>query len=185
MKILSKSVLKRYTLVLDLDETLIHYEEDESETGKVNFRPFLHEFLSSLNEFYDIIIFTASLQEYADPILDYLDQNGSIFKKRYYRQHTTETQTVSLKDLLILNLDLSKVIIVDNTPENFDKQRNNGIFIKSWYNDMSDTALKDLIPFLKSVVVKKVPDVRDYLEKHRNAMISRIQQGCVLFDIGF
>ena len=39
--------------------------------------------------------------------------------------------------------------MVDNVAENFQLQPDNGIFIKSWFDDMSDTALSELAPLLK------------------------------------
>ena len=165
-------------MVLDLDETLIHYDEDD-EQGKVHFRPHLDEFLGQLRNYFEIIIFTASLQEYADSILDHMDPEKTTFIKRYYRQHTIEGMSNNIKDLSILRLDLSKVIIIDNTPENFVKHKSNGIFIKSWFNDAEDTCLKDLIPFLKNVVINQVADVREYLEGYRSEMIEKIKKGSI------
>ena len=172
--------------MLDLDETLIHYEEDEAEEeGKVHFRPFLEPFLEQMSLFYNLIIFTASLKDYADPILNYIDPDNLFFKKRYYREHTINNLNSNLKDLSILNLDLSKVIIVDNIPENFERQKKNGIFIKSWYSDEKDTALQELIPFLRNIVQREVKDVRDFLEEHRQQMINHIQRGSVTPSFDF
>jgi len=54
-----------------------------------------------------------------------------------------------VKDLSRIGRDLSRTIIVDNVAENFQLQPDNGIFIKSWFDDMSDTALSELAPLLK------------------------------------
>jgi len=53
-----------------------------------------------------------------------------------------------VKDLSKIGRDLNTTIIIDNVPENFRMQKANGIAIKSWYNDRSDTAFKELIPLL-------------------------------------
>ena len=66
-----------------------------------------------------------------------------------YRQHASPQGTTFIKDLSKLGRDLNKVIIVDNVAENFQLQPDNGIFIKSWFEDMSDTALEELAPLLK------------------------------------
>lgn len=171
---------KKYTLVLDLDETLIHYNEEDEENGRVNFRPFLDEFLIEMRQHFNLIVFTASLQEYADPILDHLDPEGSIFSKRFYRHHTSELTEGTVKDLGILNTDLSKVIIVDNLPENFIKHKDNGIFIKPWYDDPNDSALREIGTFLKKIVRKNVEDVRTYLSDYRKDLIKSIQLGNVI-----
>ena len=76
-----------------------------------------------------------------------------------------------MKDLSRIGRDLSKTIIVDNIAENFQLQPDNGIFIKTWIDDMNDTALLELAPLLKQIVNKKVPDVRDALRKFRDQML--------------
>ena len=58
---------KELFLVLDLDETLIHYDYN-SEVFHV--RPFAEEFLKKCSPLFEIIIFTAAVQEYADEILE-------------------------------------------------------------------------------------------------------------------
>lgn len=136
--------------MLDLDETLVHYE-DNGVAGQFYLRPYAQEFLDDMNKYYEVVIFTAALQDYADWIIDRLDSNKSI-KYRLYRQHTTSDPTnCHIKDLSLLGRDLSKTIIVDNIPENFNKQPGNGIYIRSWFKDPEDTALLDLMPLLKGI----------------------------------
>lgn len=53
-----------------------------------------------------------------------------------------------LKDLSLLGRDITKMIIVDNVAENFRSQPDNGIFIKSWFDDEEDNALDQLTPLL-------------------------------------
>eukprot|EP01016_Furgasonia_blochmanni_P026412 TRINITY_DN2805_c0_g2_i1.p1 TRINITY_DN2805_c0_g2~~TRINITY_DN2805_c0_g2_i1.p1 ORF type:complete len:335 (+),score=-20.56 TRINITY_DN2805_c0_g2_i1:123-1007(+) len=113
---------------------------------------------------------------YADWVLDHLDVNKSI-SYRLYRQHTVPNGSYYIKDLSRLGRSLSKTIIVDNVPENFQLQTDNGIFIKSWFSDERDTALQDLAPLLKEIVAKKVPDIRDALRKFRQKMIENIAKG--------
>ena len=69
------------------------------------------------------------------------------------------------------------MIIVDNVAENFQLQPDNGIFIKSWFDDMTDTALEELSPLLKEIVEKKVTDVREALRKFRDQMLEQIARG--------
>ena len=66
---------------------------------------------------------------------------------------------------------------MDNVAENFQLQPDNGIFIKSWFDDMSDTALEELSPLLKEIVEKKVTDVREALRKFRDQMLEQIARG--------
>ena len=61
---------------------------------------------------------------------------------------------VFIKDLSRIGRPLNKTIIVDNVAENFSKQPDNGIFIKSWFDDQTDTALLELAPLLKCKYLK-------------------------------
>ena len=60
---------KEFTLVLDLDETLIHYEEAE-EGHELRVRPGAKEFLREMSQWYELVVFTAGMQDYADWVLD-------------------------------------------------------------------------------------------------------------------
>ena len=81
--------------------------------------------------------------------------NKKHISHRLYRQHATPYGMVFVKDLSKLGRDISKAIIVDNVAENFQLQPDNGIFIKSWFEDTKDTALSELAPLLKEIAVKK------------------------------
>ena len=154
----------KYTLVLDMDETLIHYFFTHM-SGMFFVRPYCFEFLKELNNLYEIVTFTAGTKDYADNILNILDIDNSIIKYRLYRQHITILGSTINKDLSKLGRDLSKVIIVDNLKENFTLQPNNGIFIKTWTNDINDIQFKDLLKILKDIVILNVNDVRPIIQK--------------------
>ena len=109
---------RKYTLVLDLDETLIHFEEKPDGTSQFLIRPYAQEFLKTVAVYYEVIIFTAALQDYADYVLDRMDTQNTI-THRLYRNHTTIADNVYQKDLSRLGRDLSKTLIVDNNAENF------------------------------------------------------------------
>jgi Dullard-like phosphatase family protein len=142
-----------YTLVLDLDETLVHYVENET-NPKLLVRPGAQKFLQEMSKLYEVVIFTAAMQDYADWVLNQLDA-GNWISYRLYRQHTSIENGVFIKDLSLIGRDLSRTIIVDNVAENFQKQPENGILIKSWYDDPKDDALFELGPLLKLIVTKK------------------------------
>eukprot|EP01017_Pseudomicrothorax_dubius_P032039 TRINITY_DN4154_c0_g1_i10.p1 TRINITY_DN4154_c0_g1~~TRINITY_DN4154_c0_g1_i10.p1 ORF type:complete len:147 (+),score=37.38 TRINITY_DN4154_c0_g1_i10:57-497(+) len=134
------------------------------------------EFLREMYEYYEIVVFTAAMQDYADWVLNNLDTNNYI-SYRLYRQHAIPNGTGYIKDLSKLGRDMSHTIIVDNVPENFQLQSDNGIFIRSWFNDPHDTALMELAPLLREIAGKKVLDVRDALRKFRDQMIENINRG--------
>ena len=166
---------KEYTLVLDLDETLIHFV-DEPNNNHFLTRPGAVEFLEEMNKYYEIVIFTAGMKDYADWVLDQLDVEGTI-KHRLYRHHVKLDGFMLIKDLESIGRDLKKTMIVDNLPENFAKQPDNGIFIKTWHNDMTDTCLYDLIPLLRRLVEEQVEDVAVALRKYRDQVIRLIAAG--------
>jgi CTD small phosphatase-like protein 2 len=106
-----------YCLVLDLDETLVHYLEVGGE-GTFFVRPGCDKFLTEMAELYEVVIFTAAMQDYANWVLDTIDKKKRI-KYRLYRQHAIHYGRGFVKDLSRIGRDLSKTIIVDNIAENF------------------------------------------------------------------
>ena len=82
-----------------------------------------------------------------------------------------------MKDLSLLGRDINKTIIIDNISDNFILQPDNGIFISTWYDDMSDTFLEEISPLLMEIVDKKVPDVRKALRSYRDQILRQITNG--------
>ncbi|XP_074585897.1 uncharacterized protein LOC141841617 [Curcuma longa] len=169
---------KPITLVLDLDETLVHSSLEHCDDADFTFsvffnmkkhtvhvrrRPFLQMFLERVAQMFEIVIFTASQSIYAAQLLDILDPEQKIFSRRIYRESCMFVDGCYTKDLTILGVDLAKVAIIDNTPQVFHLQINNGIPIKSWFDDPSDHALIQLLPFLESLV--DAEDVRPIIAK--------------------
>ena len=144
-----------YTLVLDMDETLIHFVNslDESrfevmpEDDLCFYSwPGLFQFLKEIKDYYEIVVFTAATKNYADWVLDQIDLFGNI-SHWLYRNHTDaidEEEERWIKDLSKIGRSLRKTIIVDNIAENYGKQEANGIHIRSWFNELEDTALFEL-----------------------------------------
>lgn len=120
-----------------------------------------------MNKYYEIVIFTAAIQDYADWAINQFDPNGCV-KYRLYRQHALPCGSVYIKDLSRLGRDLRRIIIVDNVPENFQLQQDNGIFITSWFDDVTDTALTELSSILKDIGSRKVKDLREELRRFRD-----------------
>lgn len=171
----------RTTLVLDLDETLVHSTLEPCDsadfTFPVNFnfmkhtvyvrcRPHLMDFMERVASLFEIIIFTASQSIYAEKLLNVLDPKRRIFRHRVYRDSCVFVEGNYLKDLSILGRDLAHVIIIDNSPQAFGFQVDNGIPIESWFDDRSDKELLLLLPFLETLV--GVEDVRPLIAKKFN-----------------
>jgi len=173
---LDKKSTKQYTLVLDLDETLIHFKPNPNneESGTIKIRPFLMEFLEKIKNYYELVVFTAATQEYADPIINALDPNNKYFDYRLYRKHTIIIDNDFVKDLSKLGRDMSKIIIVDNMEQNYKLQKNNGITIRPfWGKDNEDTALSDLLEILIKIAERKL-DVRMGLKLFKEDIISKV-----------
>ncbi|OSC98970.1 NIF-domain-containing protein [Trametes coccinea BRFM310] len=180
------------TLVLDLDETLIHstsrplpyaggsglfgfgsrnkgagYTVEVVLGGRstlyhVYKRPFVDYFLRKVSQWYTLVIFTASMQEYADPVIDWLDAGRGILGRRLFRESCTQLPNGSYtKDLSIVEQDLSRVCLIDNSPVCYSHNEANGIPIEGWTHDPHDEALLDLLPVLDSLRFTR--DVRSVL----------------------
>lgn len=145
-----------YTLVVDLDETLIHFFNTNT-YGIYFLRPFCLQFLRELSESYEIIIFTAGTKQYADKIIDGLDPSNSLIKHRLYRDHMNN----SFKDLSRIGRDLKKTIILDNIEDNYSLQPDNGLQIKSWKgDDINDMELNDIKKLLLEIKDQNFDDIR-------------------------
>ncbi len=166
---------KQFTLVLDLDETIICRKTDSKGHIMIMPRPGLKQFLKEISKIYEIIVFTSATQTYADPILNSLDIKNQYFDKRLYRQHTVLINDVYIKDLSKLGRDLSKVVILDNKPQNYELQKENGIYIKSYYgNNQNDKVLSYLIPILNKIANNPQNDVRKEIKKYHEEIYTKI-----------
>ena len=161
----------KYTLVLDLDETLVHYISD-NESAYIQIRPGAENFIKELSEFYEIIIFTAALQNYADLVIEGIDPDG-VISDRLYRQHTINVGGVNIKDLDKLGRDIKRVIIIDNCMENFALQPKNGLNIIDFEGNEYDDELEYLKDDLLKLVKLKPDDVRYYLSNIQKDMDKR------------
>ena len=152
----------KYTLVLDLDETLVHYISD-NDSAYIQIRPGAEEFIKELSEYCEIVIFTAALKSYADLVVDGIDPDG-VISDRLYRQHTIGIGNANIKDLEKLGRDIKHVIIIDNYLDNFSLQPKNGLNILDFEGNEYD----DELNYLKNDLIKlfklNPDDVRSYLK---------------------
>ena len=167
---------KKFSLVLDLDETLISFklDPDEENKGTIRFRPYLDSFLQKVKEKYEIIVFTSGTQDYADPIEDAIEQDNKYFDARLYREHTIACGKDIVKDISRIGRPLDKIIIVENMPQNYRLQKENGILIKSFYGeDIYDTALNSLGDILIKIA-DGFKDVRIGIAKFKDEIVDKV-----------
>ena len=170
-----KEFENKKTLILDLDETLVHSSFTPFEKNdiilEVDFegimyniyvlvRPFAKEFIINVSKYFEVVIFTASIPKYASPLLDILDKQKNI-KHRLYREQCTFINGLYIKDLKRLNRPLKDVIIVDNSPLAYAFSEENGLPIKTWYDDYSDNELQKILPLV--IFLSNVNDVRTHI----------------------
>ena len=121
-------------------------------------RPGVDEFLTEMAKHYEIVIYTASLNKYADPLLDLLDPNR-VIRTRLFRESCVYYEGNYVKDLSLLDRDLTQAIIIDNSPSSYMFHPENAIDCTSFIDDMRDRELDQIADFL--IGVKDVKDVRN------------------------
>jgi len=160
-----------YCLVLDLDETLVHYIQNENDSYVI-VRHGTEKFIKILSEFCEIVIFTGSKKRYVDTVIDGLEVKNFI-DHRLYRQHTTSYNGYYIKDLSKLGRPLNKMIIIDNIEENYQLQMYNGLNISNYEGEDNDYELEYLLKDLLPVVQKPGKDIYEGLNNIRKAMQKR------------
>lgn len=199
--------LKR-CVVLDMDETLLsavtdidpdfyqdpaslmphsyicrsyHKKESDRYKIKVTLRPHVKEVLEYLAENYVVVVFTAGVQDYADPILDELDPNKELISLRLYRHDCTRVNQFYAKDLRkIENFDLQDIVLVDNSMLSFAFQLRNGIPINDFNGtkeEAEDQEMLFMVQFIQDVF--EYDDVRLPLEENfkLRSLVRKFQQG--------
>ena len=166
--------LKPYTLILDLDETLVSFQLKSKKEGTLRARPFLFAFLEEMGHYYELIVWTSATESYAHSLVEAIEYDKQYFDYILYREHSIIIGDEFVKDLTRVGRGLDRIIIVDDMPQNFRLQKQNGITIKPFYgDDYNDTALYDLLPILKHIA-EEGNDVRIELAKYRNEIVKKI-----------
>ena len=187
------------TLVLDLDETLVHSQffefsipsditikieiEQEIYDIHVLVRPGVEKFIEIMKDYFEIIIFTASISKYADILMNIIDPNNYC-PYRLFREHCSYINNNYVKDLTKLGRNLKDIIIVDNSPLSYSFHPNNGLPILSWFDDYNDFELEKITPIL--IFLSMVDDVRQFIPKLvKNNEISYIDAENLMKKHGF
>ena len=177
-------------LVLDLDETLVHssfrpvpnpdYIIPVEIDGKITDvyvlkRPWVDLFLVEMAEKYELVVFTASLAKYANPLMDKLDVHG-VVQHRLFRDACYPFQGNYVKDLTCLGRDLRKTIIIDNSPYSYMFHPQNALPVSSFIDDPADDALFDMLPHLYELAESE--DVTVTLSGHQHTRVLTLSRRC-------
>ena len=176
----------KYSLVLDLDETLICIKRDNNNNkikhNKFNnlmtliLRPGLLDFLHKMKKLYELILFSLGTSEYVSPIIKNIEKKEKFFEHILYREHVTYDDNGNFfKNLNLLNRDVKNILIVDDNSKNFKYHKSNGICIKPFYGDLNND--KNTLKILGNILFKirydadLTGDIRISLNKEKNNML--------------
>ncbi|PLB34325.1 protein translocase subunit TIM50 [Aspergillus candidus] len=159
-----------YTLVLSLEDLLVHSEWSREHGWRVAKRPGVDYFLRYLNQYYELVLFTSVPSMMADQVLRKLDPYR-IIRWPLFREATKYKDGEYVKDLSYLNRDLSKVIVIDTKEEHVHLQPENSIILDKWNGDPKDKTLVALIPFLEYLAGMGVDDVRPVIKSFDGTFI--------------
>ncbi|KAM7538116.1 hypothetical protein Aperf_G00000062363 [Anoplocephala perfoliata] len=166
--------------IIDLDETLVHssFKAVEKADFKVGVeidnvvhqvyvlkRPYVDEFLRAMADIYECVLFTASLSKYADPVADFLDK-WHVFRYRLFRESCVYHRGNYVKDLSQLGRPIDQVVILDNSPASYMFHTTNAVQITSWFEDKSDRALLELIPYFQRLAEGEPGNVVEFLRNN-------------------
>ena len=168
---------KKYTLVLDLDKTLIYYNE-KNPNNIYTLRPGLFSFLNILKPIYELISFTNESKEYSDKLLKEIESNKKYFDFNLYREHNILIGRNLVKDISKIGRDMKRIVIVDKLYENIKATPKNGILIKPYFGerDKGDTVLFELKKLLILFHKMGYEDIRIAIKNYENDIKYKITQ---------
>ncbi|SGY67663.1 BQ5605_C004g02795 [Microbotryum silenes-dioicae] len=163
-----------YTLVIDLDDMLIHPIWDTKHGWRTVKRPGVDYFLAYLSQFYEIVLFTSQPSYTAAPIVEQLDPYGAYIPWKLYKESLRFKNGTYIKDLSYLDRPLERTIILDTDPAYTQLQPTNAIHLTPWKGTRGDPTSKELvalIPFLEALAVRRVQDVRPVIQHYEGKHI--------------
>ncbi|XP_051125319.1 mitochondrial import inner membrane translocase subunit TIM50 [Andrographis paniculata] len=161
-----------FTLVLDLNETLIYSDWKRDRGWRTFKRPGVDAFLEHLAQFYEIVVYSDQLSMYVDPVVERLDPKHCI-RYRLSRGATRYIDGKHYRDLSKLNRDPAKVLYISGHALESSLQPENSVPLKPWQGEGDDTALLDLIPFLEYVAKHRPADIRSVLASYQGHDIAK------------
>ena len=162
-----------YTLVLSLEDLMIHSTWDREHGYRTAKRPGIDYFIRYLSQYYELVLFTSVPIAMADPVIKKLDPYHFIMWP-LGREATKYDGGEYVKDLAYLNRPLHRTLIIDTHAPHVKNHPENAIIIPKWSGDPKDPGTKDLvalIPFLEYVATMNAEDVRTVLASFKGKNI--------------
>mmetsp|Transcript_23983 Transcript_23983/g.67637 ORF Transcript_23983/g.67637 Transcript_23983/m.67637 type:complete len:293 (+) Transcript_23983:152-1030(+) len=156
-----------HTLVLDLENTLVCSTWDRKYGWRHAKRPGVDKFLLDMAQYYEIVLYSPSIDGIAEPVVMSLDKNGCIMH-RLYRDATHYKKGVHVKDLSRMNRNINRIVVLDDDPAEVQFNLENLIRIKP-YNDPSDrtdNSLERITPFLIEIARQGYSDIPGLLRQY-------------------
>ena len=155
----------KYTVILELDETLVHYcEEDDNYFVKVRYG--CENFIEFINNFCEVIIASTSGKEYSDIIIDNLNKDNCTINNRIYSDCYKDL------DLSKINRDMNKTIFICHEDNFLKAPKSNIIKLKEFDGDEKDKEFVKLLQEFKKIQNVKIDDIRKVIPDIENNIIN-------------
>lgn len=151
------------TLVMDLDKVILLLEHDSRQGWHVIKRPFADQFFKEISHYYEVVLFSDDVFPVA---LDIATKWNLPVTGVLHRDFCKKKRSHYVKDLSKLGRKLDRVLMIDHDPAAFQMQPENGILIKPFDGDTTDSELADLLDFLKAAATTTATsDIRQFVQK--------------------
>mmetsp|Transcript_38849 Transcript_38849/g.93921 ORF Transcript_38849/g.93921 Transcript_38849/m.93921 type:complete len:416 (-) Transcript_38849:43-1290(-) len=157
-----------HTLVLDLEQTLVSSTWDRKYGWRHAKRPGVDKFLMDMAQYYEIVLYSPSIDGVADPVVTNLDKNGCIMH-RLYREATHYKNGIHVKDIRSLNRNINRIVVLDDDPEEVAFNPENLIKVKPYEDptDREDNTLERITPFLIEIARENYNDIPGLLRQYQ------------------
>lgn len=158
-----------HTLVLDLENTLVNATWDRKYGWRFAKRPGVDKFLTEMAQYYEIVIYSPSMDHLAEDVVNKLDKNGCVMH-RLYRDACYYKKGVYMKDLSKLNRNTNRVVYIDDDDDAARLNPENHIKIKPYDDptDRTDNSLERITPFLIEIAKEGYNNVPLLLKPFRD-----------------
>ena len=170
---------KKYTVVLDLEDTLLNIKLTDNGKLMLNLRPGLISFLLGIKPYYEIISFSKFSKSYSKTIINYIQQGKKLFDVNLYREHCALVGKKFIKDISRIGRDMKRIIMVDDLPENLEKFQSNGILILPYEGEeqSNDRVLYELKKMMILFYKLGYDDIRFALKQYQDDIKEKITLG--------